>query len=380
MLYRRWEKLIGMIQLFLVLCFNETAGLHLTGTFRTGEFFKFLTRFGFQATDMHDVYATRGYIYGNITLHGQPDRPVAHGSQIMLTVMDVNYFSDYYQRRRIIPRSMACPMMFEKIEKVAYFFECNENGTQDFIRRVPCPLNGVCVDEDNIHNVMNGFQFTFKIQDTNQPRFWYISLVSCVRDKCIWDYLMDRASSSTTSITTSPSNTSATIKRGSVEETSLDSYTISYDIWLVNGSPDSKSRNPFEHQFTYELHDVFEIYLCSFLIYMFILPFIIYRLHHHFHYLYFQLLVCVSFELGSRFFSLFHWLIFSFDGRGIHFFQLMSEFLESIGSSILILILISVARGWTVRSKKLRLTRRSYIVSFFLQAVLVISHMIALVT
>jgi len=66
-------------------------------------------------------------------------------------------------------------------------------------------------------------------------RFWYISLVACSRLRdakhCQWTY-----------------NSSLDLK-------------VEYDIWFVNGNPDYKQLNPFEHQFSFELHDVFEIYL-----------------------------------------------------------------------------------------------------------------------
>lgn len=153
--------------------------LHITGSFNTNDFFKFITRFGIQPTDMHNDVSTRGYIYGNITI--SPDDPSTtqmlnddkqHNALIMLTVMDYTNFIDYYNKRVILPRSVACSLMFEKIDKVAYFYECNEEGQQDFIRRVPCPVGKVCVDEEaRPINVISGNQFTFKIQDLNQPRF-----------------------------------------------------------------------------------------------------------------------------------------------------------------------------------------------------------------
>ena len=46
---------------------------------------------------------------------------------------------------------------------------------------------------------------------------------------------------------------------------SLD-ISVDYDIWFVNGDPASKHMNPFEHQFSYELHDVLEIYLAFFIL------------------------------------------------------------------------------------------------------------------
>ena len=55
-------------------------------------------------------------------------------------------------------------------------------------------------DEDNPKNVVPGNQFTFRIQDLYQARFWYISLVACRRNtttvggkppSCKWDYVSD---------------------------------------------------------------------------------------------------------------------------------------------------------------------------------------------
>ena len=146
----------------------------------------------------------------------------------------------------------------------------------------------------------------------------------------------------------------------------------------MNGNPNSERKSFLEHQYTYELQDIFEIYLCSFLIYFFIFPFIVYRLKNHFHYLYLQLFIYVSIELSSRFLSLTHSIVFSFDGTGVYFLQFISDLLEAIASSILILILISVAKGWTIRSKELKANKKSIILGFFLQFVIVTSKMKAL--
>lgn len=363
---------------YLLLTFfllNSVAGLHLKGTFNTNQFFKFLTRFGMQSTDTLDKYSTRGFIYGNISLvdavNIDKTKPVPPNLQIMLAAMDVNYFNDYYNQRRIVPKSDACNLMFEKIDKKAYFFGCNEDGKLDFIRRIPCPKDQLCIDEDKQENVIPGYQFTYKIQDVNQPRFWYLSLVSCVRDDCKWKDLASMDPNEKT-------NVNKSLNQGHVDDS--PSYTIAYDIWLVNGNPNSDRKSFLEHQFTYELQDLFEIYLCSFLIYFFILPFIVYRLRKHFHYLYLQLFVYVSIELTSRFLSLIHTLVFSFDGAGVYALQFISDLLEAIASSILILILISVAKGWTIRSKELKTNTNTLFLGFVLQFVLVISHMVALAT
>ena len=41
-----------LIEFILQFVFLTVSSLHLKGTFQTNEFFKFITRFGFQATDL----------------------------------------------------------------------------------------------------------------------------------------------------------------------------------------------------------------------------------------------------------------------------------------------------------------------------------------
>lgn len=368
--------------LVLLTLANVAHGIHLTGTFKTNEFFKFLARFGMQSTDSHNKINTRGYIYGNLTLLNSENLNPADPSTnelpsnalVMLTLLDYNYFIDYYNRRLLFPKTTACSMMFEKIKKNAYFYECDEKNTLDFIRRVPCARNKLCIDEENAVNVIDNYQFTFKTEDVNQARFWYISLVACIRDTktCEWRDLSDYYQiadlgvkreglivSNLSNLTTQYMTTANKYKENPPV------YTFAYDIWLVNGNPSAKSNNRFEHQFSYELHDVFEIYLSSFMIYLFILPFIIFRLYLHFHYLYLQLLVYVSVELTCRFLSIVHNLVYSYDGHGVRFLQFVSDFLEALASSILILILISIAKGWTIRSKRLKTTRKFYALGIY---------------
>jgi hypothetical protein len=95
---------IVIIFFFVEFC----SSLHLKGTFDTNELFKFLTRFGFQSTNMHNQYSTQGHIYGNITLIDASERfnitvqnnmngsiskkAMPAGSLIMLTVMDYSLF------------------------------------------------------------------------------------------------------------------------------------------------------------------------------------------------------------------------------------------------------------------------------------------------
>lgn len=92
-----------------------------------------------------------------------------------------------------------------------------------------------------------------------------------------------------------------------------------------------------------------------------------------------QLLVYIVLELVCRIFSLIHNLVFSYDGKGIVFFEWVANFLEAFDSSILVLILISIAKGWTVRSKRLKTNKNFYVIGFLLLVVLVTSHMVSMV-
>lgn len=350
---------------FLMLCISSN-GLHLKGTFKTDDFFKFLTRFGIQSTNTIDKNSTRGFIYGNISIvdgvNIDKTNPLPRNLQIMLTLMDLNYFNEYYKNRRIRPRSEACNLMFRDLDKNAFFFGCNERGKLDFIRHIPCFKNELCNDEDKKENVIPGYQFTYKIQDINQPRFWYLSIVACSRDNCKWKDLGSMIGSNHSS-----------------NEGQSPSYTIAYDIWLVNGNPKSDRNFLFQHQFSYELQDVFVIYLCSFLIYFFIFPFIVYRIKNHFHHLYFLLFIYVTIELISRFLSMMHTLVFALDGKGVYFLLFLGDLLESIGISILIVILICIAKGWTIRCRELKVSKKSVIVGTVLQFTIIVSHLVSLV-
>lgn len=179
--------------------------------------------------------------------------------------------------------------------------------------------------------------------------------------------------------TTTTTTTSSTTTTRSPPARRLTGYTIHYDIWLVNGLPSAQHNNRLEHQFSYDVHDIVEIYVYSLAVYLFILPFILYRLRTHFHYLYTLLAVYVGVELVSRLFSLVHNLVFAYDGRGLYFMQFAGELVESLGGGLFIFILLVIARGWTIRSRELNISRRSYFMGFVLLAILVSSHMISLV-
>lgn len=106
-------------------------------------------------------------------------------------------------------------------------------------------------------------------------RFWYISLVSCSRGRpkkqkqCSWSH-----------------NTSLNLE-------------MDYDIWFVNGDPNTKHMNPFEHQFSYELHDVLEIYLTFLVLNGFLLTIQVWVFRQQRHVLIYMLTAILTMEVSS---------------------------------------------------------------------------------
>ena len=137
----------------------------MQGSWKSSEFYKFLAKFGFQKTTEHDKLNTQGYIYGNITTKDNSS------SELTLVVVDSEYFLQFYGNRSVLPRTDACPAMFDKIEKIAWDRTCNPAGREDFLRKIPCSIGKRCIDEDMPDRVVPGYQFTYAVQDINQPRY-----------------------------------------------------------------------------------------------------------------------------------------------------------------------------------------------------------------
>uniref|UniRef100_A0A1I8HJ71 GpcrRhopsn4 domain-containing protein n=1 Tax=Macrostomum lignano TaxID=282301 RepID=A0A1I8HJ71_9PLAT len=154
--------------------------LHIRGTWDSSRFYLFLAKFGIQKTVLESMAATRGYVYGNVTLAGQ--RQASSGRQrapVTLVVVDSEYFQDLYTNSSRQPHNdESCRRMFNKIDRLAWHPQCRQQGKEDFLRSVPCPTGRLCPEEDEPSRVIPGWQLTYAIQDTKQPRYWYLSLFS----------------------------------------------------------------------------------------------------------------------------------------------------------------------------------------------------------
>lgn len=142
---------------------------HISGTFRTNEFFKLLAKFGFQKTERHSQRDSFGYIYGNIT--SKQHFPVP----IQIAVLDKHNFLPLYsvvvnRSYSNVNRDSTCQQMFSVIDQFAFDRNCHPKNQLDFLRGIPCERNQLCTDEDTPANVIPSHQFTYVISDLNQPR------------------------------------------------------------------------------------------------------------------------------------------------------------------------------------------------------------------
>ncbi|KAM7288984.1 integral membrane protein GPR180 [Ixodes scapularis] len=315
------------MQLYPVLLLSIAAAwtadaLHLQGTFRTSQYFSFLAKFGFRKTDRHDHENTLGYIYGNVTT---ATKDLTHRGT--LVVVDRSDFLSYYGNRTEPDRQSACQLMFSGINRVAFDSSCNPNGTQDFLRNIPCTPGKLCEDEDKPNRVVKGNQFTYTVRDLHQARFWYISMVSCYRvgegKDCKW--------------------------KDSVEE----DIAINYDIWLVNGNPAASSHNFFEYQFSFEQQGSLERVLLFFVLYLVLACLQVYAALQQKHLVTRLFTAALTLQLLSFLWTITHLAFFAWDGVGVPTLGIVGDVTYMLSQSLFMLLLLLLAKGWAITRTEL---------------------------
>ncbi|CAG2257519.1 unnamed protein product [Mytilus edulis] len=303
--------------LYLNVILLDVICLHIKGTWNTNtHYYRFLSKFGIQKTDNKDKANSEGFIYGNITTKNIS--LVKHS--LTFVFVDSEYFLEYHGNRTSnSPNS--CNAMFNKIDQIAYDNPCRQNGKEDFLRRIPCPKGQLCPDEDEPKNLIPGYQFTYRVQDLKNPRFWYLSMVACYRNttanNCSW-------------------------------VRSSQNLELDYDIWLVNGDPASKHQNPFEHQFSFEDHDIVESYAVFFALYLIIIFIWLYAYFKQKHTITKILTASICLELTGISCNLLHWMIFSANGVGCYVLSVIGNAIDVISECLFMLTLLLITKGWTI--------------------------------
>ncbi|XP_075212644.1 integral membrane protein GPR180 isoform X2 [Lycorma delicatula] len=312
---KRAFNLFSLVLVSIVLLCEVNCS-HVTGTWNTKEFFKFLIKFGVQKTDLHYQKETLGYIFGNISMRTNFSHPGT------FSVLDRSYFLEYYGNRSIINKEKACKNMFRKISTVAIDVPCR-NESQDFLRKVPCEKNKLCL-EDRHKNVVNGYQFTINVTDLKEPRFWYVSLVACYRNMttCEWHHLDEEA-------------------------------VLEYDIWLVNGNPNASSFNPLVYQFSFDRQNTMLLYLVFLLCYLVLVPLQLYAVMRQHHPVTRLFTLSLLLEFVGLIFNLTDVIKFSLDGIGFHRLAIAGDILDILSRTTFMLLLLLLAKGWAVTRMEL---------------------------
>ncbi|XP_070578343.1 integral membrane protein GPR180-like [Ptychodera flava] len=314
--------------IFLLVGRSVTAE-HVTGEWKTTEFYHFLTQFGFQRANPHDVKGSSGYIYGNITLK-QGDFYEPNYKFVAASEEYWYYYIDQYQQKESKQNNHTCRDMFKHIDHVAYDKTCLPNGTVDMMRTIPCPVNELCYDDQGgKHLVIPGYQFTIQIGDTDGPSLWYLSMVSCYhknttqdQESCSWH-----------------------------NDNQHQDVILKYDLWLVNGDPLAK-QNLFYFQFSYTLQGILGIYLAFT---MFYLPLIACHTMAHSKYMHpiiklFTL--CLYVEFCGILLLFVHLIVYSQDGSGVEIVYQFGNVCDILSQCLFMLLLLLLAKGWTITTTK----------------------------
>ncbi|CAH8827787.1 unnamed protein product [Trichobilharzia szidati] len=348
---------VNRISIAIILLITDVVmvnSLHLRGRWNPSNRYLFLTKFGFQRTQVDELEATRGYIYGTIRLENSTVNEKNLTDIGTLVLVDGEFITDLYgnatepmwaqnitgqtgQESQWLMETERCNRMFAKINSLAWHKVCSPTGKMDLLRSVPCPTSGLCKEEDDPGSVVPNSQFTFSVQDLRQPRYWYLSLVACKRNltTCKWE---------TTAIPRHRVNTSSSLPSSSASALHQSLPTIIYDIFLVNGEPKLQSFNQFEHHFSFETHGVAELFFIFLSLYIILNITAHVKLASHF-----SLHVCLYLihlwlaSLGTLLGAV-HWIVFSFDGRGLGLLAEFGTVVTQWADSIFLAVLMSTCQ------------------------------------
>ncbi|KAG4077941.1 hypothetical protein HA402_013441 [Bradysia odoriphaga] len=319
--------LLFILLFFQLILFNQSA--HLSGTFRTNDFFKFIVKFGFQKTERHPQKDSFGYIFGNITSRDSFPVPVT------FAVLDKYSFLEYYGNRTILNKDVACQRMFERLDNFAYDKTCNQQAKVDFLRKVPCEKGKLCSDEDTPENVVPDSQFTYVISDLMQPRFWYVSIVACYRDSsCTWHHFDPKK----------------------FPNASKHNFDIDYDIQLVNGNPYQSPSSRFTYHFSFEQQNILEMNLIFFAVYLFLVPMQVYAVRIQKHPVTKLFTLSLILEFISLCCILSYSIRFAVSGVGNEASRTVGDIFDILSRTSFMLILLLLAKGWAVTRQQISKT------------------------
>uniref|UniRef100_A0A5K3FFD7 GpcrRhopsn4 domain-containing protein n=1 Tax=Mesocestoides corti TaxID=53468 RepID=A0A5K3FFD7_MESCO len=241
---------------------------------------------------------------------------------------------------------MRCRTMFSRINSLAWHRKCQPKAKMDFLRQVPCPANELCSEEDDKSRVQPGSQFTFTVQDRRQPRFWYLSLIACYRNMttCEWETsALPHPGAVGPPINKEGNSTEVTPVADLLGGQQFVPAQMKYDIWMVNGVPRLRDYYRFEHQFSFEYHDIFEINLTFGVLYLFLG--IILHIKYKGEY---EPLACLLFThiwlyVAAATLHAIHLAAYAFDGKGACALLYIGNVLGCASETVLLILILTTA-------------------------------------
>ncbi|KAK0397029.1 hypothetical protein QR680_001948 [Steinernema hermaphroditum] len=303
---------MSITPLLIVLFLHGIEAFHIRGEWIPDkERLKVVTKFGFQQLDPFDKINSRGFFFGNITTTAQPQRKKDNSTstleRAMLLLVPETQISTLYSDSFY---AQPCSSMLHNVTYYAFDATCFPKGM-------------LCEDEDDASKVVPGHQMTMRVEEPTMPEYWFVVLIACtLNDNCNWT-------------------------------NSRFTGSISYDVWLTNGNPVVEGAyNQFTRQFSFDEQNLAEIYFVALGLYFILVIFQVKAVA-----LLRQSRVparirLLSWIIGLKTVALtlqsLNLLVFSWDGVGISIAKFTGEVLRVIAVCLLCLLLILLARGWSL--------------------------------
>lgn len=291
------------------------------------DFVYFLNRFGVGGG--HDVH-----VYGTVARKGTDQ--IAYHSSMTLGFIPQGAWDGFYSEssRHTYKR---CDEVIQATLNDSMIWtdnSCSMNGTQDYLRKLPCSHPGgdytVCNQPLDVP-VLEGKDFTFHIRSP-KTEFYYLFLMSCTR------------------------NGSLNCKWASTEEVNIE-----YDISLVNQLPNNSifynNEFPYNLQGTLTLQIVFIVsYSVLIGVHFLLHSRLCVKDHHRYsmHLLVKLFSVSLVLEFVYVILELIHSLVYAGNGHGVVTLKYLGEVANQFSDWLLILVVILVGKGWQVTTSSLR--------------------------
>ncbi|XP_035695797.1 transmembrane protein 145-like [Branchiostoma floridae] len=210
--------------------------------------------------------------------------------------------------------------------------QCRVDGAM--AQSIPCTI-GQPSEEPTCYNSLPAAQFALPVYNINVPRLWHLSLVPC--------YCNQSQTSNCTWVNSTNEN-----------------GELNYDIWLVNGNPNSTKTDFLYYQLSYESQYVSIILITYIILYLFFLLVLSCGHRGHSHTIIRVFIASILLEWLGISLHFLHLAIYTFDGAGILPVKHFGVVVDVVSQCMFMALLLLLGRGWTVT--KVHLEHKAFLV------------------